>query len=161
MTEIFRAGIQSVGHGQAEAADALGMTYTQRMRRVVLPQAVRVIIPPTGNEFIAMMKDTALVSVLGVTITQTELFGRAQLAFSANLTKRLETLLMAAALYWALTSVFTFFQVRLERRISKGYVRTAVQTAAGRKRTQFLPVGQGGGGPAVVAIDVPDDEDPS
>jgi polar amino acid transport system permease protein len=61
MTEIFRAGIQSVGHGQAEAADALGMSYPQRMRRVVLPQATRVIIPPTGNEFIAMMKDTALV----------------------------------------------------------------------------------------------------
>ena len=67
MTEIFRAGIQSVGHGQAEAADALGMTYRQKMRRVILPQAIRVIIPPTGNEFIAMMKDTALVSFLGAT----------------------------------------------------------------------------------------------
>ena len=69
MTEIFRAGIQSVGHGQAEAADALGMTYTQRMRRVVLPQAIRVIIPPTGNEFIAMMKDTALVGFLGASVS--------------------------------------------------------------------------------------------
>jgi polar amino acid transport system permease protein len=162
MTEIFRAGIQSVGHGQAEAADALGMTYTQRMRRVVLPQAIRVIIPPTGNEFIAMMKDTALVSILGVSITQTELFGRATLAFSANLTKRLETLLMAAALYWLLTSIFTFFQSRLERRISKGYVRAAVQTATGRKRTQFLPVaasGGPGGGAAMTGIEIPDDED--
>jgi polar amino acid transport system permease protein len=160
MTEIFRAGIQSVGHGQAEAADALGMTYTQRMRRVVLPQAVRVIIPPTGNEFIAMMKDTALVSVLGVSITQTELFGRAQLAFSANLTKRLETLLMAAALYWLLTSIFTFFQSRLERRISTGYVRTAVPTAAGRKRTQFIPLAGGrGGGAGAVEIPLPDEED--
>ena len=65
MTEIFRAGIQSVAAGQGEAADALGMTYRQKMRRVVLPQALRVIIPPTGNEFIAMMKDTALVSFLG------------------------------------------------------------------------------------------------
>ena len=162
MTEIFRAGIQSVGHGQAEAADALGMTYVQRMRRVVLPQAIRVIIPPTGNEFIAMMKDTALVSILGVQITQTELFGRATLAFSANLTKRLETLLMAAALYWLLTSIFTFFQSRLERRISKGYVRAAVQTATGRKRTQFLPVAAGGGqggGAAMVEIEMPDDEE--
>jgi polar amino acid transport system permease protein len=160
MTEIFRAGIQSVGHGQAEAADALGMTYPQRMRRVVLPQAVRVIIPPTGNEFIAMMKDTALVSVLGVSITQTELFGRAQLAFSANLTKRLETLLMAAALYWLLTSIFTFFQSRLERRISTGYVRTAVPTAAGRKRTQFIPLAGGrGGGAGAVEIPLPDEED--
>jgi polar amino acid transport system permease protein len=161
MTEIFRAGIQSVGHGQAEAADALGMTYTQRMRRVVLPQAIRVIIPPTGNEFIAMMKDTALVSLLGLQISRTELFGRAQLAFSANLTKRLETLLMAAAIYWLLTSIFTFFQSRLERRISKGYVRTAVQTATGRKRTQFLPIAAGGGpgGGAMVEIEMPDDED--
>ena len=65
MTEIFRAGIQSVSHGQSEAADALGMSYRQKMRRVVLPQAFRVVIPPTGNEFIAMMKDPALVSVLG------------------------------------------------------------------------------------------------
>jgi polar amino acid transport system permease protein len=161
MTEIFRAGIQSVGHGQAEAADALGMTYVQRMRRVVLPQAIRVIIPPTGNEFIAMMKDTALVSILGVQITQTELFGRATLAFSANLTKRLETLLMAAALYWLLTSIFTFFQSRLERRISKGYVRGSAPTATGRKRTQFVPVAGGGqGGAAMVEIEMPDEDEP-
>ncbi|HEX3299246.1 MAG TPA: amino acid ABC transporter permease [Actinomycetota bacterium] len=161
MTEIFRAGIQSVGHGQAEAADALGMTYTQRMRRVVLPQAIRVVIPPIGNEFIAMMKDTALVSFLGVQIARTELFGRAQLAFSANLTKRLETLLIAAALYWLLTSIFTFFQSRLERRISKGYVRTAVQSGTGRKRVQFLPVaggGQGGHG-GMVEMPLPDEEE--
>ena len=65
MTEIFRAGIQSVAGGQGEAADALGMSHRQKMRKVVLPQAFRVIIPPTGNEFIAMMKDTALVSFLG------------------------------------------------------------------------------------------------
>ena len=162
MTEIFRAGIQSVGHGQAEAADALGMTYPQRMRRVVLPQAIRVIIPPTGNEFIAMMKDTALVGVLAVQVSRAELFARAQLAFSANLTKRLETLLVAAALYWALTSIFTFFQSRLERRISKGYVRTSVQTATGRKRAQFLPVAAGGGvggGAAMTDMPLPDEEE--
>ena len=87
MTEIFRAGIQSVGHGQAEAADALGMTYGQRMRRVVLPQAIRVIIPPTGNEFIAMMKDTALVGFLGAAVASAEVFLRAQLAFSGNVTQ--------------------------------------------------------------------------
>ena len=79
MTEIFRAGIQSVSHGQSEAAEALGMTYRQKMKRVVLPQAFRVIIPPTGNEFIAMMKDTALVSFLGVVGRQAEIFRRAQL----------------------------------------------------------------------------------
>ena len=70
MTEIFRAGIESVAGGQGEAADALGMKYGQKMRKVVLPQAFRVIIPPTGNEFIAMMKDTALVSFLGVALDQ-------------------------------------------------------------------------------------------
>jgi polar amino acid transport system permease protein len=145
MTEIFRAGIQSVGHGQAEAADALGMTYPQRMRRVVLPQAIRVIIPPTGNEFIAMMKDTALVSFLGASVTSAELFLRAQLAFSSSIRNRLESLLVAAALYWLLTSVFTLFQVRLEKRISKGYVRTEVNAGGGGKRTQFLPVAAGGG----------------
>ncbi len=76
MTEIFRAGIQSVGHGQAEAADALGMNYGQKMRRIVLPQAIRVIIPPTGNEFIAMTKDSApWRSSIGVL----ELFRRADL----------------------------------------------------------------------------------
>lgn len=65
MTEIFRAGIQSVSYGQREAAHALGMSGPQTMRRVVLPQAVRVIIPPTGNEFIAMLKDSALVGLAG------------------------------------------------------------------------------------------------
>ena len=139
MTEIFRAGIQSVGHGQAEAADALGMTYGQRMRRVVLPQAIRVIIPPTGNEFIAMMKDTALVGFLGAAVANAELFLRAQLAFSGSVRNRLESLLVAAALYWLLTSVFTFFQSRLERRISKGYVRTEVGGGGTRRRTCGCP----------------------
>jgi polar amino acid transport system permease protein len=124
MTEIFRAGIQSVGHGQAEAAEALGMTYPQRMRRVVLPQATRVIIPPTGNEFIAMMKDTALVSTLGVVASRAEIFRRAQLAGKADF-RNLEAFVIAAAFYWALTAIFTFFQARLERRMSKGYIRAA------------------------------------
>src|ERR671912_1693031 len=64
MAEIFRAGIQSVGHWQVEAAQALGMTAAQTLRRIVLPQAVRVIIPPTGNEFIAMIKDSSLVGLV-------------------------------------------------------------------------------------------------
>ncbi len=127
MTEIFRAGIQSVGHGQAEAAEALGMTYSQRMRRVVLPQATRVIIPPTGNEFIAMMKDTALVATLGVVANRAELFRRAQLAGKADF-RNLEAFVIAAAFYWILTAIFTYFQSRLERRMSKGYVRAAAQT---------------------------------
>jgi polar amino acid transport system permease protein len=162
MTEIFRAGIQSVGHGQAEAADALGMTYPQRMRRVVLPQAIRVIVPPTGNEFIAMMKDTALVGFLGAEVARAELFLRSQLAFSQDNTKRLESLLLAAAFYWLLTSIFTFFQSRLEKRISKGYVRTSVLTGTGHKRTQFIPAeaaGVGGGG-SIVEIEIDEDERP-
>jgi polar amino acid transport system permease protein len=122
MTEIFRAGIQSVAHGQAEAAQALGMTYGQMMRRVILPQAVRVIIPPTGNEFIAMLKDSALVSFLGTVVSQMELFRRAQLLGTRDF-RPFEALILAAAMYWALTTIFTYFQQRLERRMSKGYVR--------------------------------------
>jgi polar amino acid transport system permease protein len=134
MTEIFRAGIQSVGHGQSEAAEALGMTYVQKMRRVVLPQALRVIIPPTGNEFIAMMKDTALVSFLGTSIDQMEIFRRAQLVGKADF-RNLEALIVAALMYWGLTTVFQYFQLRLERRLSKGYVRgTAGVAVAGQRQ---------------------------
>jgi polar amino acid transport system permease protein len=118
MAEIFRAGIQSVGHGQVEAAQALGMTRAQTMRRIVLPQAVRVIIPPTGNEFIAMIKDSALVGIVG---TQ-ELFSRAS-KIGRQYFQNLETLVVAAIIYWILTSIFSYFQARLERRLSKGYVR--------------------------------------
>ncbi len=136
MTEIFRAGIQSVGHGQSEAAEALGMKYHQKMRRVILPQAARLIIPPTGNEFIAMMKDTALVSFLGTSVAQMEIFRRAQLVGKADF-RNLEALIIAALMYWGLTTVFQFFQLRLERRLSKGYVRgTAGVAVAGQQRAQ-------------------------
>jgi polar amino acid transport system permease protein len=129
MTEIFRAGIQSVAGGQGEAADALGMTYGQKMRKVVLPQALRVIIPPTGNEFIAMMKDTALVSFLGTTVASMEIFRRSQLVGKHDF-KNLEAYVAVALLYWALTVIFTFFQARLERRIGRGYDRTVVAKMA-------------------------------
>jgi polar amino acid transport system permease protein len=122
MTEIFRAGIQSVNVGQGEAADALGMTYGVKMRRVVLPQAMRVIIPPTGNEFIAMMKDSALISFLGVTAANAEMFRRSQLVGKADF-KNLEAYVLVAALYWGLTAVFTLLQSRLEKRMATGYVR--------------------------------------
>ncbi|MET0523504.1 MAG: amino acid ABC transporter permease, partial [Nocardioides sp.] len=128
MTEIFRAGIQSVAGGQGEAADALGMTYGQKMRRVVLPQAFRVIIPPTGNEFIAMMKDTALVSFLGVTAASAEIFRRSQLVGKADF-KNLEAYVSVALIYWGLTVLFTFFQSRLEARIGRGYDREHVVRA--------------------------------
>jgi polar amino acid transport system permease protein len=118
MTEIFRAGILSVGHGQAEAAHALAMSGPQTMRRIVLPQAIRTIVPPTGNEFIAMLKDSALVGLAG---TQ-EVFFRALQAGRAQF-RVFETLIVAAAVYWVLTSIFEFFQRRLERRYSRGFVR--------------------------------------
>ena len=159
MTEIFRAGIQSVSHGQSEAADALGMTYRQKMRRVVLPQAFRVIIPPTGNEFIAMMKDTALVSILGSALESMELFRRAQLVGNADV-RPLEALVTAAGLYWALTAIFTFFQSRLERRVSRGYVRAAAPTGRrGKERGKVIVTGTGGserGAPAGYVLDAPD-----
>jgi polar amino acid transport system permease protein len=66
MTEIYRAGIQSIPKGQMEAARSLGMTHFQAMRHIILPQSVRVILPPVGNEFIALLKDTSLVSVVAV-----------------------------------------------------------------------------------------------
>jgi polar amino acid transport system permease protein len=140
MTEIFRAGIQAVAIGQSEAADALGMTHGQKMRKVVLPQAFRVVIPPTGNEFIAMMKDTALISFLGVTIASAEIFRRGQLLGKADF-KNLEAYLACAILYWILTAIFSFFQRRLENRLARGYVRTP---------TKAIPVQpHGGGGGAV------------
>jgi polar amino acid transport system permease protein len=145
MTEIFRAGIQSVSHGQSEAADALGMTYRQKMKRVVLPQAFRVIIPPTGNEFIAMMKDTALVSFIGVSAEQAEIFRRAQLA-GARSFNPVEAYLLAAAMYWILTIIFTFFQSRLERRIGRGYVRGDT----GKRSAIVAASGQGDMPPSVI-----------
>ncbi|HZJ52194.1 MAG TPA: amino acid ABC transporter permease [Actinomycetota bacterium] len=119
MTEIFRGGIQSIGHGQVEAAHALGMSAGQTMRRVVLPQAVRVIIPPTGNDFIAMLKDSSLVGVVG---TVQELFNRAQVVGKAE-SRAFETLAIAALIYWFLTGVFSFFQGKLEKRYARGHVR--------------------------------------
>jgi polar amino acid transport system permease protein len=155
MTEIFRAGIQSVSHGQSEAAEALGMSYRQKMRRIVLPQAIRVIIPPTGNEFIAMLKDTALVSFAGVAVAQAEIFRRADLVGKDEF-RPLEAYLLAAAMYWALTAVFTFFQSRLERRLSKGYVRAGDEP---KRRSRWLSGapsgGPGGGG---MMAEVPSDE---
>jgi polar amino acid transport system permease protein len=138
MTEIFRAGIQSVAGGQGEAADALGMSYGQKMRKVVLPQAFRVIIPPTGNEFIAMMKDTALVSFLGVTAASAEIFRRSQLVGKADF-KNLEAYVAVALIYWGLTVVFTFFQARLEARIGRGYDRAHVARAMRAQAGQGQP----------------------
>ncbi len=115
MTEIFRAGIQAVPRGQREAAMALGMPEHLVMRRVVLPQAVRIVIPAIGNDFVAMIKDSALVS----TISVSELLWRARTAGTQDF-RTLQALLVAAAIYWGLTIIFSFFQDRLERRMARG-----------------------------------------
>jgi polar amino acid transport system permease protein len=114
MTEIFRAGIQAIPRGQIEASGALGMTDSQTMRRVILPQAIRIVIPAIGNEFIAMIKDSALVSI----ITVQELLWRAQRVGQSNF-RSLETLLLAALVYWILTIAFSIVQDRLEKRMAE------------------------------------------
>jgi polar amino acid transport system permease protein len=114
MTEVFRAGIQAIPRGQLEAAAALGMTNGMTMRRIILPQAVRIVTPAIGNEFIAMIKDSALVSLLGVQ----ELLWRAQRVGTQNF-RALEALLVAALVYWALTIGFSLLQDRLEKRMAE------------------------------------------
>lgn len=116
MSEIFRAGLSSVGKGQREAAQALGMTPSQTMRRIVLPQALRFALPPTGNEFIAMTKDSALVAVTGFVH---ELMWRATKVGRAQF-HNLEALIMAAIFYWVMTIILSYLQSRLEARLSKG-----------------------------------------
>jgi polar amino acid transport system permease protein len=115
MTEIFRAGIQAVSPGQREAAQSLGMPERQVMSRIVLPQAFRIVIPAIGNDFVAMIKDSALVSTIAVQ----ELLWRASQVGTQNF-RSLEALLIAAGVYWVLTIVFSTFQERLERRMARG-----------------------------------------
>ena len=114
MTEIFRAGIQAVPRGQREAAAALGMTERQTMRRVVLPQAIRIVIPAVGNEFIAMIKDSALVSYVGIQ----ELFFRAR-EVGTRFFHSFEALALAALIYWLLSIILSLFQERLEQRLAE------------------------------------------
>jgi polar amino acid transport system permease protein len=116
MSEIFRAGILSVSKGQHEAATALGMSPGQKMRYIVLPQALRLAIPPIGNEYIAMLKDSALVSVTGFV---REILWRAQRVGRASF-KNLEALVIAALFYWILTLIFTAIQARVEARFQNG-----------------------------------------
>jgi len=116
MSEIFRAGLSSVGKGQREAALAIGMTPSQMMRRVVLPQALRFALPPTGNEFIAMLKDSALVSATGFVH---ELMWRATRVGRAQF-HNLEALIIAAVFYWIMTLIFTSLQSRLEAHMARG-----------------------------------------
>ena len=118
LTEVFRAGIQAVPKGQSEAAWALGLSGWQTRRRIILPQAFKIVIPAVGNDFIALIKDTSLVSV----ITVEELLRRSQLAGAATF-NFLSTLVVAAAFYWALTIFFSFWQAKLERRMERDKAR--------------------------------------
>lgn len=118
MTEIFRAGIESISRGQSEGATALGLSPNQTMALVILPQAMRVIVPPTGNQFIAMLKDSSLVSVVGVweimylarTLGQTEF-------------RHIEMLITASMIYWILSICLEYLQSRIEERFGRFDVR--------------------------------------
>jgi polar amino acid transport system permease protein len=118
MAEIARAGILSVDEGQVEAASALGMTRLQAMRRIVLPQAMRVIIPPTGNETISMLKTTSL----AVFVAYNELLGAATNIYSRTY-QIIPLLLTASIWYLFMTSVLTIGQYYLERHYARGALR--------------------------------------
>ena len=119
MAEIVRAGIASVDKGQAEAAEALGMSPTTTYRRVVLPQAARLIIPPTANETISMLKLTSLVLVIGLA----DLLTTVQLVYGRNF-KQIPLLIVASIWYLVLTTILTLLQGRIERRMSRGVAGT-------------------------------------
>ena len=113
MREIIRAGIDAVDKGQMEAARSVGMPYRLAMRRIVLPQATRFIIPPLGNEFNAMLKNSSLVFFIGVT----ELFGDAEIRYSTSF-KPVEYFLAVAFWYLVLTTVWSLIQAQIERRLA-------------------------------------------
>ena len=132
MGEVVRAGILAVDPGQTEAGLSLGMTRGYLLRRITIPQAMRVIIPPTGNETLAMLKGTALVSV----IAGRELLTRAQQISSANY-RVVELLIVATFWYLVLTAAFSAVQSIVERRYGRGFARrstTAKPIAVSRRR---------------------------
>ena len=137
MAEIVRAGIISVDEGQADAAQSLGMTRLQTMRRIVLPQAMRVIIPPTGNETISMLKSSSLVSVIVVT----ELLYAGQLIYSVNF-KTIQLLIVVSFWYIVFTSVLYVGQYYLERYYGRG-ARGQPLTPLERLRIGLMAVRRG------------------
>ena len=131
MTEIVRAGIESVEAGQMDAAKSLGMTHGTAMRRVILPQALRVVVPPTGNEFIAMLKNSSLCVVIALV----ELTNAARLIYVTNF-KVMELLVVASIWYLGMTTVFSVLQAELEARLAIG-VRERPRTLFGRMTEAF------------------------
>ncbi|OIQ78376.1 inner membrane amino-acid ABC transporter permease protein YecS [mine drainage metagenome] len=138
MAEIVRAGILSVEDGQGEAASALGMSRLLTMRRIVLPQAMRVITPPTGNETISMLKTTSLVSVIAVT----ELLYSVQLIYSVNY-RTIPLLLVASIWYLMVTTVLSTGQYYLERHFGRGTARAMPATPLQKIRRFFARLTSG------------------
>ncbi len=134
MSEIVRAGIISVDQGQTEAAQALGMTRARVMRRIVLPQAMRVILPPTGNETISMLKTSSLAYIAAVG----ELF-YVQTQISNATFDVVELLIDASIWYLFMTSILTFGQYYLERHFARGSARELPPTPLQRFRRMVLP----------------------
>lgn len=118
MTEIFRSGIQSIDRGQWEASRSIGFGFGLTMRKVILPQALPVIIPPTGNQFISMLKDSSLVSVIGVW----ELMFLAR-TLGQKTFQHMEMLISAAMLYWIMSIGLELIQSRIERHYARSKVR--------------------------------------
>lgn len=131
MTEIVRAGIESVEAGQMDAAKSLGMTYAMAMRRIILPQALRVIVPPTGNEFIGMLKNSSLAFAIGLM----ELLTASRSIYVVNF-KILELLTVASIWYLLMTTLFSLAQAELEARLAVG-VRERPPTLFGRLTEAF------------------------
>ncbi|HEX3982304.1 MAG TPA: amino acid ABC transporter permease, partial [Acidisoma sp.] len=123
MAEITRAGIQSIDHGQSEAAKALGMTRAETLRHIVLPQAMRLIIPPTANETIGLLKTSSIASVIAVT----ELLYSAQLIYAVNYLT-IPLLVVASLWYLAVTTVLSIGQHYLERRFNRGIIHALRRT---------------------------------
>lgn len=143
MAEICRAGLLSVDEGQTEASHALGMSHTKTLRRVVIPQAMRVIVPPTGNEVINMLKTTSLVA----TVQFYELLRYAQ-DIGQTSGAPVEMLFLAAAWYLLMTSVLSVGQYYLERHYARGSLRTLPQTPFQKIRANLLSLGRPNGGTA-------------
>lgn len=143
MSEIVRAGIISIDRGQSEAAAAIGLTHGQSMRYVILPQAVRTIIPPTGNELIGMLKNTSLVSV----ISAQELLTSVQQIYAMNFLT-IELLIVASIWYLVMTTIATVAQGYLERFFDRGARRPARAGIAPLLRALFGRAGRRMGGGA-------------
>ena len=140
MAEIVRAGIISVPEGQTQAAQSLGMTRLLTMRRIVLPQAMRVIVPPTGNEAISMLKTTSLVSIIA--LPHPELLYAAQLIYSVNY-RVIQLLIVASIWYLVLTTVATVGQYYIERHYARGAARELPETPLQRLRRNLFTYRRG------------------